>query len=308
MDFSAVYNQIAILFTLIILGYGLGKIQIIDQQMVKSLTSFILKISMPLLIISGMIIPRTLEKFKESLVMLTIAFAIYLGSFVMAKLVTRIIKPSSSRKGIYEFSLMFSNAGFMGFPVIVTIFGQDALFYAVVYNIAFNVVLYTVGISLVNTSKEKHTINIKTFFNTGIMAAIIGYMIFALAIPVPNILKGVIGLVGGTTTPISMIVTGAMLSTLPVSRMFNNWRIYLISIIRVFLLPVMVFGLLRYGLQIDNLMLIGVPVIITGMPVAATAALMTQQYGSEPEVASQCVFISTLISVASIPLLSLLFV
>lgn len=308
MDFSAIYNQIAILFVLIIVGYLFGKLKMIKEDMIQGLTSFILNIALPALLIAGMIIPRTTEKLKESMFILIIAFTTYAGSFIIAKIVTKLIQPPKSHKGIFEFALMFSNVGFMGFPVIATIFGEEAIFYAVIYNIAFVVLVYTLGISLVDSSKEKYKINIKTIFNTGVMASIIGFTIFALAIPVPDILKGGLNLIGNTTTPLSMVLIGAMLSTLPLGRMFNNWRIYIIAIVRVFILPLIVFTIFKYILHIDNIMLIGVPVIITGMPVAANAALVVQEYGSEPEVASQCVFISTLISIISIPLLTLLFV
>ena len=308
MDFSAVYNQIAILFLLIVAGYILGKVKMITEDMIQSLTNFILKIALPALIIAGMMITRTPQKLKESILILIIAFSTYAGSYIIAKTVTGIIKPPESHKGIFEFSLMFSNVGFMGFPVIATIFGEEAIFYAVIYNVAFVILVYTLGISLVNTSGEKYEINIKTIFNTGVIASIIGFTIFALAIPVPEVFKGVVSLVGNTTTPLSMVVIGAMLSTLPLSKMFSNWRIYIIAVVRVFVLPLIVFLVFKYILHVDNMMLIGVPVIITGMPVAANAALITQEYGSEPEVASQCVFISTLMSVISIPVLSLLFI
>lgn len=308
MDLSAIYNQIAILFLLIIVGYLLGKLKKINEEMIRSLTSFILNIALPAMIVAGMIIPRTSAKLKESMLVLIIAFSTYAGSFIIAKIVTSVIKPPKTHKGIFEFSLMFSNVGFMGFPVIATIFGEEAIFYAVIYNVAFVALVYTLGISLVNTSEVKYETNVKTIFNTGVIASIIGFVIFALAIPVPQIIKGVVSLIGNTTTPISMVVIGAMLSTLPVSQMFNNWRIYIIAIIRVFVLPLIVFAVFRYILPIDNDIIIGVSVIIAGMPVAANAALVVQEYGSEPEVASQCIFISTLISVVSIPLLSLLFI
>ena len=307
MDFSTVYNQIAILFLLIIVGYILGKVKIITREMIQNLTNFILEIALPALMVSGMMIPRTPQKLKESVYILIIAFATYAGSFLIAKITTRIIKPPKAHKGIFEFALVFSNVGFMGFPVLATIFGEQAIFYVAVYNIAFAILAFTLGISLVSMSEEKYKIDIKMIFNTGVIASLIGYTIFALAIPVPEVLKGVISLVGNTTTPISMVVIGGMLSTLPLSKMFNNWRIYIIAVVRLFVLPLIVFVIFNNILRIDNMMLVGVPVIITGMPVAANAALMVQEYGSEPEVASQCIFVSTLISVISIPVLSLLF-
>ena len=308
MGFTEVYNQIGILFFLIIVGYLLGRMKMIKEDMIKNLTNFILNIALPAMIIVGMMIPRTTEKLKESLFILIIAFCTYAGSFLIARIVTSIIKPPKTHKGIFEFSLIFSNVAFMGFPVINTIFGEEAIFYAAIYNLAFVALVYTLGIYLVSVSEEKHEINVKTIFNTGFIASLIGYIIFALDIPVPLILRGSISLIGNTTTPISMIVIGAMLSNLPLKSMFNNWRIYIISTVRVFVLPLIVLIFLKYILAIDNIMIIGVAVIVAGMPVAANAALITQEYGSEPEVASQCVFISTIMSVISIPILSLLFI
>ena len=308
MGFSAIYNQITILFLLIIVGYVCGKLQIITKSMIQDFTTFILQVATPALIIGGMIIPRTSEKLKASIVILIISFSIYAGSFVFGNLVTKIINPTQSQKGIFRFALMFSNTVFMGFPVIQTIFGSEAIFYTAIYNIPFNMLVYTVGIALVSTKKETYRINIKALINPGVIASITGFIIFVLAIPVPEVIKGVLDLIGSVTTPISMLVIGAMLSALPISKMFNNWRLYIISIIRVLVLPLIVYLVLKVILPIDDVMLIGVPVIITAMPVAANAALIVQEYGSEPEVASQCVFISTLISVISIPLLSLLFI
>lgn len=307
MNFTAVYNQIAILFLLIIFGYIFGKVKIISEEMISNLSKFILDLALPSLIISAMMIPRTAEKFKGSLIMLIIAFSTYAGSYIIAKITSKIIKPPKEHRGIFEFSLIFSNVGFMGFPVIATIFGQEPVFYAVIYNAAFVLLVYTLGISLVNTSEEKVDFSIRSLINTGVIASIVGYILFALAVPVPEVIKGVFSLVGNTTTPLSMLLIGAMLSTLPINKMFNNWRIYIIAFIRLFVLPLITFFVFKPILGADNIELVGVAVIIAGMPVAANAALIAQEYAGDPEVASQCVFISTLFSIISIPMLSLLF-
>jgi len=308
MDFSAVYSQISILFLLIIGGYALGKLEIITKEMVKSLTTFILKISTPALVIGGMMIPRTAEKLKESVIIVIISFSIYAGSFIFAKLVTKIIKVPLSNKGIFEFAMIFSNVGFMGFPVIQALFGKEAIFYTAMYNMPFYILIYTLGIALMNTQEGDHKVNMKAVINPGSVASIIGFIIFALAIPIPEVIGDGIVLVGSTTTPISMIVVGAMLSALPLSKMFVNWYVYIISSIRVLVLPLIVYLVFKFVLYIDHPMLIGVPVMITAMPVAANAALIAQEYGSKPEIASQCIFISTLMSIITIPLLSLLFI
>ena len=308
MDLGAVYSQIAILFLLIIGGYALGKLEIITKEMVQNLTTFILKISTPALIVGGMMIPRTPEKLESSRIMLISSFIIYAGAFILGKIVIKVIKVNSSDKGVFRFGMMFPNVGFMGFPVIQALFGQDAIFYAAIFNIPFNILVYTVGVALVNTKVENYKINMKTFINPGVIASVIGFLIFVLSIPITPVIKDTVVLIGSTTTPISMLVIGSMLSVLPISTMFNNWRIYVVSIVRVFVIPLLVYYILKVILNVDNIMVLGIPVMLMAMPVATNAALIAQEYGGKPEIASQCIFISTLMSIVSIPLLSLLFI
>ncbi len=308
MNLSTVYNQIAVLFLLLIAGYTCGKVKVITQGMVESLTTFVVKIATPALIVGGMIIPRTPEKLKASILIVVSSFGIYAGSFIIGKIVAKAMGTKPAHEGIFRFGMMFANVGFMGFPVIQALFGQEAIFYTAMFNIPFNILVYTVGIALVNTKSEDHIIDLKSFINPGVIASIIGFSIFVLAIPVPGMIKEVIVLIGSTTTPMSMLVIGAMLSTLPILQMFTNWRIYVVGIVRVLVIPLIVYAVLKFGFKIDDIMLLGVPVIITAMPVGANAALITQEYGNEPEVASQCIFISILMSTISIPLLSLLFI
>lgn len=308
MGLAAVYSKIAVLFILLISGYLLAKLKVITNQMVDNFTKFILNIATPSLIINGMMISRTQEKLKEGIILVIMSFCIYGLSLILAKTISSVMNLKDPKKGICEYALMFSNVAFMGFPVIETIFGKQAIFYGAMYNIPFNILAYTVGISLVSAKGSDHKINFKSFIRPGSAAAIIGFIIFALGVPVPGVLKEALAIIGSTTTPISMLMIGAMLSSVPIIEMFNDWQIYVVSVVRVLIIPLLIFIVLKFILQIDSLMLIGVPVIISGMPVAANTAIMTQEYGKEPEIASQCIFTSTLMSIISIPLLSLLFI
>lgn len=307
MDLTNVYNQILILFMLMIGGYIFSKLKLITQESVENFTTYIVKIAMPALIISGMMISKTPEKLKASAMILFISICIYTLTFFMAKIVPRTLQIHESERGIYEFALMFSNVGFMGFPVIEAIFGKDAVFFTAIYNIPFNVLVYTIGISMVSTPNKKAKVDIKAFINPGVLASIIGFMIFLFSIELPEFISGSVTLIGSTTTPISMIVIGAMLSSFPIKEMFTNYKVYVISAIRIFIWPLVIFFIFRFALGIEDTILVGVPVIIAGMPVATNAALIVQEYGEEPQVASQSIFITTVGSLITIPLLSLLF-
>ncbi|MDP3488106.1 MAG: AEC family transporter, partial [Bacillota bacterium] len=110
-----------------------------------------------------------------------------------------------------------------------------------------------------------------------------------------------IKMIGSLTTPLSMIIVGALLSSINAREIFSNWRVYAISTARLIIIPVLVWLSLR--LLTDNVLLVGVPTIIAAMPAAANTAILAQEYGASPRLASQVVFISTLLSVLTIPLL-----
>ncbi len=307
MELTAVYTQLAILFLLMFFGYVLGKIKIITSSGIKAFSKFIVKVALPALIISGMMIPLTPENLYNTLYILLISIPTYGFAYCIAVGFSKIFIKDKSQRGVYKFALVFSNAGFMGYPVLGAMFGKEAIFYAAVYNITFNVLLYTLGIKLLKTTDdEKNKFNLKLLINPGVVASIIGLILFATGLKFPEFLTKSIDSVGGLCTPLSMITIGAMLSVMPIKSMFNNIKVYELAAVRLIVLPVLILLLLRYVFRIQDIWLIAIPVIVAGMPVASNAAMMAKEYNNNPEIASQTILVSTLFSCITIPLLTYL--
>ncbi len=307
MELRAVYTQLAILFLLIFFGYVLGKIKIITSSGIKAFSKFIVKVALPALIISGMMIPLTSEKLYNTLYILLISIPTYGFAYCIAVGFSKIFIKDKSQSGVYKFALVFSNAGFMGYPVLGAMFGKEAIFYAAVYNITFNVLLYTLGIKLLKTTDdENNKFSLKLLINPGVVASIIGLVLFATGLTFPEFLTRSIDSVGGLCTPLSMITIGAMLSIMPIKSMFNNIKVYELAFVRLIVLPVLILLLLRYVFRIQDIWLIAIPVIVAGMPVASNAAMMAKEYNNNPEIASQTILVSTLFSCITIPLLTYL--
>lgn len=305
MELTGIYTQLGILFLLMFFGYLLGKIGVLKEVNIQNFTSFIVKVATPALIIDGMLIPLSKEKVKLAVTILIISVGIYALTYILARVLSKLMSKNAADRSVYSFAIMFSNVGFMGYPVLGALFGEEAIFMAAIYNITFNVLLYTLGIHIIKSNTEEPTkFNLKSLMNPGTIASIIGFILFLMAIKLPTFVTGSIEAVAGLCTPLSMITIGAMLSALPFKKMFNNKSIYFLTFVRLIALPVMVLGILKYGLKIDNLMLVGIPTVIAGMPVAANTAMMIKEYGNESELASQCIFLSTLLSALTIPLLA----
>ncbi len=304
MELRGVYIQLGILFVLILTGYVLGKIKLFNEQSNSLLYSFIVNVAIPALIVSSMCMPLTEEHLRRAFITMGLSILVYAVVFIIAWSVPRWISNNQSEQGILSFSIMFSNCAFMGFPVLGALLGDEAIFYVAIYNIIFNILVFTLGIKFLEKGKnQKNSFDIKLLINPGIIASLIGLIIFFGRITLPTFITGALDSVAGICTPLSMIVIGSMLSQMPIKEMFGEKKIYILSFIRLFLLPFMIFILLKVIMKVQDDWLIIIPVVVAGMPVASNAAMMARAYDSDAEFASQAVMITTLISCISIPVL-----
>lgn len=304
MELNGVYTQLGILFCLMSIGYVLGKTKFFTEQSNAILSSFIVKVALPAVIISSMCMPLTKEVLQRALVMLGLSLLVYTIILIAAWVLPRFMTKDEKQQGILSFSIMFSNCAFMGFPVLGALLGNEAIFYVAIYNIIFNILVYTLGIKFLERGKnQKNTFDMKLLINPGIIASLVGLIIFFGKITLPSVILGAIDSVASICTPLSMLVIGAMLSGMSIKEMFGERKIYILSLIRLIFLPFMIFILTKYILKLQDDWLIIIPVVVAGMPVASNAAMMASAYESDAKFASQVVMITTLISCISIPIL-----
>ncbi|NBJ14086.1 MAG: AEC family transporter [Dehalobacter sp. 4CP] len=307
MELQGVYNQLGILFLTILLGYVLAKVKVIPPAATQVFSKFVLTIALPALILSGMRVSFTTERLHTALFVFLLTIPCYGLAFLVGKLTAKILTKNRTREAIFNFGIVFANTGFLGFPIFQALYGKEAIFYAAIYNIMFNLLLYTLGIKIMNTDKTGHPtrLNLKKVINPGVGASIIGFILFITAVPLPEFMTGTIDAIGNTCVPLSMLTIGATLSELPLQRMFSDIGIYILSVVRLLVMPLLTLVLVKYIFQIDQMWLIAIPVIMAGMPIATNTVLMAIEYKNDARLASQTVLISTLLSCLSIPLLIL---
>lgn len=304
MELTKVYIQLGILFILMLIGYLLGKLKFFSSESNAIFSKFIVNVALPAVIISSMNIPLTKENMSRALYIFGLSIIVYMVTFIIAWFAPKGFESDSKQKGILSFMLMFSNCAFMGYPVLGALLGEEAIFYVAIYNICFNILVFTLGIKLLKLgNNQSKSFDYKSLLSPGIVATFIGLLLFITGIQLPTFISGSIEAVAGICTPLSMIVIGSMLSFLSLQKVFGQKKIYILAIIRLFLLPFIIFTLLKYILRIEDSWLVMIPVIVAGMPVASNAAMMAETYESDAELASQGVLITTLISCISIPLL-----
>lgn len=303
MNASTVFNQVLILFIILIVGYIANKLKIITPEFNKKLANLIIMITMPALILISTQIEFTKEKLNTSVWILIMAFSIFILSMIFSHFLYK--NADEDRKPVLKFATVFSNCGFMGFPILYGLFGEIGIFYGAVFQIPFNLFIWTYGV--ITYKKHQHLKQIlKDVLNPSIIALLLGFIMLGFNYKIPDPFYSSIKLIGGLTTPLSMIVIGATLGTVKLINVLKDKMVYIVSIIRLVLIPALCFGIF-YLFDPPKLALI-IVVILFAMPSAAVTTIFAQEYDGNTKLASGIVSFSTLLSMATIPLVILLIV
>lgn len=302
MDISVIINQLIQLFVMIFLGYLLCSIGILDHHTNQRMTKVIIQLTSPCLILSS-VLTSNAEK-NLSLIGLTflIATIYYLVSPFVGMLMTPMLRLPKEQRGMYAFMAVFENTGFMGIPVINAVYGGEGLVYTAIFNIVFNIACFGYGPMLItNGSGKKVKVNLKSIFSPGLIMSFFTLAVYIWDIPIPGTLVGVISSLGNVTTPMAMILTGSALALMDIREVFTDLHVYPFIAVRHIFLPLLIFPLMAR--LISNTVLLGVCFIMIIMPCASMSVLFATNYNADEKLAARTVFISTMLSLLTIPLL-----
>ncbi len=295
--------QSIVLFLLLAAGYAAGKLKVLGPETVRGMSKFIVDFTLPALVLVSMQKPFSPELRDEAFRMLGISFAIYLSALPLAALWARSIRARGLERGVHEFGGTFANVAFMGFPIMGAYFGKDILFDVSIYNMPFQLLAFSVGVVLLTRGTTgSPRLSLRQWINPAILSTTLGFIFFLGSVRISGPLLSGLTILGDMTTPLSMAVIGAILSRMDVRGVLGNPRVYLTSVYRLVLHPLAVWLVLSaLGIRGQSL---AVPVVLATMPVAANASILSDAYGGDSETASALVFVSTAVSLVTIPLLA----
>lgn len=302
MDFIPVVTSIFTLFILIGVGFVAFRMGYITRSGASGLSSLLVNVAIPCLILESMQVPLSEGLIYSMEMIVFIEIVVYVVSFIFAGIVPLLLHGSRFETGVLRFMLIFSNLGFMGYPVAYAMFGEASVFYVTLVNLPFGFLVFTVGVFLLRPDLARQP-DIKRIVTPGLIASILGLVLLGTGLTIPSPINESISLLGSITTPLAMIVIGTFLAPLPFFEMLSDTRIWIISSIRLLAIPAVVFLLISPF--VHDPFLLGIPVLLAAMPVAANTVLLSEEYGVNAELASKGVFISTLLSLVTIPLISI---
>lgn len=293
---SGLLNQVIILFLLMSVGIYAKKKNYINKTVNKGLSEILLNITFPLLIISSLNIEFSKELLGTSIHLFIYGVIITVVLIIVCKLIY--LKVPARRQTVLKFSSVFSNCSFMGFPILVQQLGSNGNFYGSIFTISFNLFVFTYGVMIFTGEKDIKGLK-KAILNPNIIAIFIGLILFAFSIKLPYAISKSISLVGAMTTPLSMIILGVLIAEMKVKEVFSEQAVYFAAIVRLLIAPLLTILILRI-LGADDI-IVKVLVIAEAMPAAASTAVFAEKYNGDDGLASKCVFITTALSLLTIP-------
>ena len=304
MDILHIITQMLMIFGIVLVGLFAAKRNLWAGDLDRKLSIFIMNISMPALILASVMGKDLAFENSELISLAVVAVVNYIVLIGLAYLIPHLFKVNKARIGISRFMLAFGNVSFIGYPVCDAVFGSKAVFCASVLNIPFNLLVFTIGVSFINGGKAKSAFSPRLILSPCVVASLIAVVIAVARIQMPTPVGEWFHLLGDLTTPSAQLIIGSSLSHKPVRDMLGNRFVYSMTLLRLFILPLAVGGVL--ALMGINPFVSDVAVVLSAMPVATNGIMLCLQYGKDERVMTQGLFFTTLLSVISIPLVAYL--
>ena len=298
------------MFIILIVGYVLGKINVIDGVASKKLSSLIVVVAQPALIINSIISKQySLENLSLSLLSLALGLCMHAVMSVIAFVACLKIKDLNERK-ITEFAMIFGNIGFLGIPVLGSLFPENGEFVASFFVVSFNILLWVIGLGIIARKRDDIKLTVKKIFiNKGTVPTLIGYIVFLIPalfpeFTVPVVVKSSVSYIASLCTPISMLIIGALLSTRSFKQIFGSGKAYYLCLFKLIIIPIFFCFTLKI-LGFSDFWVIFITAV-SSMPAATSASMFAEIYDTAPGFSAQGVGTSTLFSVLTMPCMILL--
>lgn len=299
-----ILSSVGTLFIYMIVGFAAGKLRWTGEGAVNTLAGLLMKIFLPCAIFASMLRSGGEDLMRDSLLILvTGVIGVGLSTAGCGLLAKKLPVPKGS-KGMWAFVSMIANAGFVGLPVAQAVWGEDGLFLAAVLNCAFGFYTYSIGVKFVSADAER-AVGIKwknILLNHAFIAMVAGFAVFLLRIPVSAPAADLIRSLGNCSTPLSMIVSGILISEGKFGEILRDWTALSAAVVRTFLIPLLVLPVMKWLPYPPGSLVPAVTIVLFAMPAPTVGVIFGEEYGSDSRLAANAIFLSSVLSVVSIPL------
>lgn len=320
VDPIVLFISVATLFCYMLPGFILKKTKFADDHFAKNLSLHVLYVAQVCLLMHGFLVEFDAKVFIGIIKTLILAFAVHTLFYFLAKCFFR--KQPDKRRRVLQFGIIFSNAGYMGIPVICSCLGDEYAIYATVYIVAFNVFSFSLG-RLIYTDDKRYISLKQVFINPAVIPIAIGMICYVTGVggfiqsnlntdsfvgEAVTVIYNVITVLKNTVAPVSMIVIGARLADIKLDGVFKDKTLYPFLFIRLLLFPTIVWLILKPLLMLGVIdqTIMTVVLILSSTPAAAVTTMFAELYDGDSPYSGKLVAICTLCSVITMPIVALL--
>ncbi len=301
MSFIDTLAEMLVILFAIACGYAANRLGYMGGETDKNISKVLLNVTVPSMILGTVCTGDTLPEASVVLGVLGVAVVFYLLEFAFALAVPPLLGGTPGQKGVWRYTLAFPNVGFIGYPVAVALFGPGALFYAVILVLPFNLLSFTLGPLMLTGARR---FSLRQMFSPCVVSSILALILALARVQPPARVGEALNFVGDITVPLSLMFVGSTLAGLPLGRLLSSLRLWILTAVRLLVLPMALYPILR-ALGTDPLIM-GIAITQMAMPAAVNGSLLCMEYGGDAECMAQITFVSTLASIITIPIIAAL--
>ena len=302
--FSTTLNQIFFLFGFIVIGYVLVKLKVLSKESSAVLSKLENTVFIPALVMGTFVENFTVERIRSALKLLAVSFIIACISIPLAILISKTVTKDKYIQKIYTYGLSFSNFGFMGNAVVSSLF-PNIFFEYLIFTLPLWILIYLWGVPklLIASAEKKQTFrdSMKSFVNPMFIAMLIGMVLGLLNVNIPSWALSLIDVSGNCMSPIAMILTGIVVSSIPLKKTFSDAKIYIVSIVRLVVIPLVFMAVASFFKMSEATYVCALCSL--AMPLGLNTIVIPSALGKDTTVAAGMAIISHLLSCITIPLI-----
>lgn len=309
MNIFVVIQQMLVLLVMMLLGYIVFRVGWLDGNACSRMSKIVVNVLNPCLMVYG-VLGKDAHLDGEMLGQTLLLVVVYYGALVLLSgPAASFLRVKKEHFNLYRLMFIFSNVGFMGIPVISSIYGRESMLLIAFYNLGYNLLLYTYGIYLAGKkvsaakgSTSENGMSWKKLLNPGVASCVAAIAIFASGAAVPESICTFFDYVGNAAVPLSMILIGASVAQGGKKEFFTDKKMYAFMAIKMLVVPIAAALLLR--LLPWHSMVEGVFVLMLAMPVGSIVVMLATESGNDAMECTKGSILTTLVSVLTIPIVA----
>lgn len=296
---SEVITKMITLVLLMFVGYFCSKVKITGPEFNKHASKVMMDVLLSATIIQSVLNVRPTVSNSEVFYIIALFFLMLFISWGFGLATAKLLRIPRHQEGVSVCLVTYMNTAFVGFPIVEALYGAEAVFYASLSGIPFNLLLYSAGVLTLQGGASEKKIAVRDVVTVPLVVTILATGMFLFRIPLPEVVEETISTLAGGTIPISMIIIGTSLGAVPAKEAFTDWRVYIISLVRLIICPLVIYFLM--SAIVNNEMIVGILTILAATPSGMVLTVLCIQHGQDDGLASKGIFISTVFSAVTIP-------